>query len=177
MTNGDDALGERIRSLREAVGLSQAEVAKRMGELGLGLHPSALTRIESGGRALKATEALVLAQVLGIRLDELVQLPPSEAHVDEAIQVVRIARLNASGGLWSLVHKVAVLEEIAARPGLSEAAKDRAADALHRARLSVLLKALEHRLMLERAGQAEMARYLNDVEASTTLSVPSRDGD
>ncbi|MGV3616693.1 MAG: helix-turn-helix domain-containing protein [Fimbriimonas sp.] len=52
---------ETIRKAREAAGLSQREVAKR-----LGFHPTVFGKIERGERVLDVVEFVALAKALGI---------------------------------------------------------------------------------------------------------------
>lgn len=52
---------ETIRKAREAAGLSQREVAKR-----LGFHPTVFGKIERGERVLDVVEFVALAKALGV---------------------------------------------------------------------------------------------------------------
>ena len=61
------ALAERLREAREYVGLSQDEVATK-----LGLTRPAVTNIESGSRKVSATELSAFAKLYGRSLDYLV---------------------------------------------------------------------------------------------------------
>jgi transcriptional regulator with XRE-family HTH domain len=63
-----EQLAERIASLREARGLSQTELAEK-----LGMHPSALSRIETGDRKVSAYEIVALAEALEVDTDELLK--------------------------------------------------------------------------------------------------------
>ena len=62
----NNALGERIRCLREAKGWQQDELAQK-----IGLSREALSCIENGRRQLKAEELGRLADVLGVSSDQL----------------------------------------------------------------------------------------------------------
>ena len=57
----ESSFGRRIAQLRDAAGLTQRELARRMG-----LTQSALSRIESGSRRLSAAQALQLSQILSV---------------------------------------------------------------------------------------------------------------
>ncbi|GAB4243801.1 MAG: XRE family transcriptional regulator [Thermoleophilia bacterium] len=57
-------MGDRVRLAREAAKMSQAELAEA-----IGLNRTAMTRIESGERALSALEMSLIAQRLGRSLD------------------------------------------------------------------------------------------------------------
>ena len=59
-------LGDRIRQARERVGLSQIELARR-----IGLSKNAMNSIETGGADPRASRIVAIAQVLGISTDAL----------------------------------------------------------------------------------------------------------
>jgi len=61
-----EAVGERIRVLREKSGLSQ----KRLGEA-LGLHYTAISHVEAGRRALSYEPLVKAADALGCSVDYL----------------------------------------------------------------------------------------------------------
>jgi transcriptional regulator with XRE-family HTH domain len=61
-------LGRRLRELREAVGLRQADVAER-----LGVAQSFVSNVENGERRLDLIELRSLCRVLGADLVELVR--------------------------------------------------------------------------------------------------------
>ena len=80
-------LGRRIARLREAAGLTQRELARRME-----LTQSALSRIESGQRRLSAAQVSQLARILAIDPGFLLQVEPSgagEPYAAEALQSSR----------------------------------------------------------------------------------------
>lgn len=56
---------ENMRMLRERRGMSQTELARKMGGHGHSFHQPTVQRIESGQRPLKLTEALSVADILG----------------------------------------------------------------------------------------------------------------
>jgi len=60
-------LGERIRRLREAMGLSQDELAKRAG-----IGRVTLSRIENGEQSPRLSTLEALAQALGISIEQLI---------------------------------------------------------------------------------------------------------
>ena len=64
-------VGARIREARERRGLSQAAVSQQLAALGVTLHQTAVTRVESGRRPLSVVELLALADVLGVETDDL----------------------------------------------------------------------------------------------------------
>jgi transcriptional regulator with XRE-family HTH domain len=65
-------VGERVRQARLASGLTQAELAQRVG-----LERSALVRVEGGGRRLDAIELFKLSDALGLPVAHFVTKPPA----------------------------------------------------------------------------------------------------
>ena len=63
----DGAIGDTIRSIREREGLRQSEVAR-----GFRCHQPEISKLEAGQRSLKVSELGMLADALGMSLDELV---------------------------------------------------------------------------------------------------------
>lgn len=73
MTTLQEQIGENVRAHRERVGLTQAEMGRRMGEAmaGKGWTRQAVSQIESGARQLTASELLWLAAVLSVTVPQL----------------------------------------------------------------------------------------------------------
>lgn len=67
----EQAFGAEVRRLRLARGWSQSEVARRMESRGAPIHQQQLTRIETGKRAVRLNEAMVLAQVFDRPLTDM----------------------------------------------------------------------------------------------------------
>ena len=65
-------VGPQVRRLRVAAGLSQEALAGRLQVAGWDLSRAGLSKIEAGLRLVIDAEAVVLARVLGVALDELV---------------------------------------------------------------------------------------------------------
>lgn len=87
MANGrwataEDRCGRNLRRLREERGLSQAELAHKMEEFGVSLHPSAIAKIEArdvaNPRTIRLNEADALARALGVQLWDLLAGPHQE---------------------------------------------------------------------------------------------------
>lgn len=57
-------LRRMIRNAREELGWSQARLASELSQIGMPLDPTAITRIESGQRSVRAEELWALAAVL-----------------------------------------------------------------------------------------------------------------
>jgi transcriptional regulator with XRE-family HTH domain len=58
-------LGKRLRELRESVGLSHAEMVRRLQNGGWEIDPATYTRIELGQRTLTDYEVFECLQILG----------------------------------------------------------------------------------------------------------------
>ncbi len=65
----DQEIGERLRKLRGDI--PQKQVLRRLRALGIKLPALAISRIESGERALKFSEALGLAVVYNVSIDRI----------------------------------------------------------------------------------------------------------
>jgi transcriptional regulator with XRE-family HTH domain len=62
----DHHVAHRVRELRDRRGLSQAELARRLTELGLRFDRITVAKIERGNRNVKVGEAVQLAAALGV---------------------------------------------------------------------------------------------------------------
>ena len=60
-----------VKAHRLAQGLSQIELADRMSSLGFKFHQATVYKIENGERKISAAEAMGLAEVFNVELDEL----------------------------------------------------------------------------------------------------------
>jgi transcriptional regulator with XRE-family HTH domain len=75
-------LGDRIRQARERVGLSQIELARR-----IGLSKNAMNSIETGDADPRASRIVAIAQELGVSTDALLLGRPAtvkKAHKPQA---------------------------------------------------------------------------------------------
>ena len=79
LTDGlEDNLRKNMKAQREALGLTQSELAQRVTDAGLkGFHQTTIARIEKGERPLKAVEAITVARVLQTSVEFLVEGPTS----------------------------------------------------------------------------------------------------
>lgn len=68
-----ERLGERLKVLREKAGMSQRALAERMAEAGFGWHHSTVMRTERSQRSLRLDEAVMLANLLGVDIQDLYQ--------------------------------------------------------------------------------------------------------
>jgi transcriptional regulator with XRE-family HTH domain len=71
--NLDREFGERMRRQRERQGAPQQHVALTLEAMyGIRWHQTTVGKVESGERGIRLTEAVAVAQTLGVSLDELV---------------------------------------------------------------------------------------------------------
>ena len=73
MNQRPESFAAAIRAAREAAGISQVELARRMG-----MDQSAINRIESGRRAVSEPTMWRVATALGLSMAELVQGGPRD---------------------------------------------------------------------------------------------------
>lgn len=66
-TNSKKELGERIKALREDAGLTQGELAKKVGKSS----PAYIAFIEAGDRNISAMDLMLIAKQLGTSVAEL----------------------------------------------------------------------------------------------------------
>ncbi|WP_402843721.1 helix-turn-helix domain-containing protein [Microbacterium sp. GXS0129] len=70
----DQNIGRNMRAQREQLGISQSELARQLTDIGIaGMHQTTIARIESGSRSLRAAEAIAVARVLNVSIDQLAQ--------------------------------------------------------------------------------------------------------
>ena len=67
-TNNTDTLGKRIMALRKAAGMTQEQVAER-----LGVSPQAVSKWESGAADPSTSNLLALAKLFGVSAEELLK--------------------------------------------------------------------------------------------------------
>jgi len=81
------AFGARVRELRMALGVTQAELASRMTDMGYGMSQTMVAKMERGVRPTSVGELAVLGDILGVSLADLLageSLPPEIARINEA---------------------------------------------------------------------------------------------
>lgn len=67
-----ERLRHRLREEREHHGWSQAAIAEAVESRGLPCHPTIIAKIESGRRAVRADELVVLSEIFTVSIDVLV---------------------------------------------------------------------------------------------------------
>ncbi|PUB32476.1 helix-turn-helix protein [Promicromonospora sp. AC04] len=94
-----DLFARALRQTRLRLGISQAELARRMGErLGMNVDNSAITRIEQQTRAVRLDEAVAAAAALGVPLIALVSEDATQENASALRE--RIAELAAAEQRW-----------------------------------------------------------------------------
>lgn len=78
----DKRFGERIREEREARGWSQADVARKLSAAGIRpMHPTTVSKIEAAERSVRITEAVGIAELFEMSLDNLLGRPDDSGVV------------------------------------------------------------------------------------------------
>ena len=73
MDGNANASGRRIKELREAVGLSQEQLAAKIQLSGLNLNQKAISRIETGDRVVPDFELIFFSEVFGVPVGNLLE--------------------------------------------------------------------------------------------------------
>lgn len=69
----DRLVGQNVQRLRKARGMTQADLAKRLGQHGLSMRQQTVVKVEQGARPLRFREADLIARVLGVNIATLNQ--------------------------------------------------------------------------------------------------------
>lgn len=84
----------QMRERREAKGWSQTEMARRLAEEGLKFHQTTVQRVEIGQRPLKLTEAMVIANVLGVKFERMLRGDSIEIAYNELADKVKVGAFD-----------------------------------------------------------------------------------
>ncbi|MDX2545846.1 helix-turn-helix domain-containing protein [Streptomyces sp. WI04-05B] len=99
-----DLFARRLRQERERLGISQAELARRMAALlGSNVDTTAITRIEQQTRAVRLDEAVTAAEALGVPLITLVS--DNYAWKNEAEIQNQLAELALAEQEWERLRQ------------------------------------------------------------------------
>ncbi|MEV8600952.1 helix-turn-helix transcriptional regulator [Streptomyces griseoviridis] len=116
-----DLFARRLRQERERLGISQAELARRMAALlGTNVDSTAITRIEQQTRAVRLDEAVTAAEALGVPLITL--LSDNYALKNEAEIQNQLAELALAEQEWERlrrkIHRITqTIQQLAADRG------------------------------------------------------------
>ncbi|WP_159850231.1 helix-turn-helix domain-containing protein [Nocardia sp. CY41] len=100
------AFAEAVRESRQELGWSQRRLADALGERGIRLDPTAITRLETGRRRTGLGEAAIIADILEIDIADLVfELQPTHKRLqnarDEANKSMHDARKSLCDMAWA----------------------------------------------------------------------------
>lgn len=99
-------VADRIRMRRQALNLSQADLAKTLQSQGIKIHQSAITKIESGERKIELSLAMQIAQALDMNWNEF--FVKEESLSDDAL-LEQIAETTSK--LAVTTHQIRECEE------------------------------------------------------------------
>lgn len=119
------ALGDRVRQLRTAAGMTQQQLSVRLADAGYPLHPSAVAKTEAADRPVPVGEMLALASIFGVTLENLVTKPKG---TDFALARVTLRGATAAVRDLEISEQEAETRLLAIRNELA-AARQRLADA------------------------------------------------
>lgn len=77
----EDHFAANLRTLRESREMSQDDLAATMSEQGFPFHQTTVYKIETGARRVQLTEALALARILGVPVEQMSEPPGSHLTV------------------------------------------------------------------------------------------------
>ena len=126
-------LGTNVKTLRQARGWTQVELAGRLSQLGIDLHQTTVAKLEAGNRPVSTDELHALASVLEVEYEHLM---PARVSLRDESEALRTARLTSE--LAQAEHRLAeqradeASEEANRARERAEEAKQRAHEALHR---------------------------------------------
>lgn len=84
MDGSDDRIGSRVAQLRTAAGLKQSDLSAMLRRAGLNWSQATLSKVESGQRPVRLSEATVLADALDVDLSALLSNPDYIGALREA---------------------------------------------------------------------------------------------
>ena len=98
-----EAIAVRLRSAREAAGLSQGQVARKME-----LHRPAISEIEAGRRRVSAEELVVFAELYGVSVEWIsgAQSPEPDPAEDRMLMAARELSKLKEGDLERLIDLI-----------------------------------------------------------------------
>lgn len=102
----EQSFRSNLRSLREARGLTQGHLAAALKQDGLPFHQQTVQKIESGERPPRLAEAIAIARVLGVDLQDL--LDPPAVH-ELAMRIDRVIDTEAAVARSMREHEKAQL--------------------------------------------------------------------
>lgn len=102
----EDQFRKRIKLERTVRRWSQDDLAKRLVSRGVSAHPTTIAKIEAGSRAIKLEEAVEIAALFGISLDELSGHGDITDDLKRATQTLSDTAVNAYNDLVRLTESI-----------------------------------------------------------------------
>lgn len=109
----DRNIGRNLRAARERQGVSQAELARLVSDLGIpGVHQTTIARIERGSRSLRAAEAIAVCRALEVTLEYLAEsaatasLRSHRQRLAESVGRFREALDDLIYQRWNVAHEL-----------------------------------------------------------------------
>lgn len=159
----DARIGRNLRTRREALGMTQAELAVQLTEMGMqGFHQTTVARIEAGQRQLRASEAFVVARALNVEM-ELLAESAEDARLRYWAHWLQEKSSASRAALTELLRaRIAVSANMDAAYPLDDQGKISRED-IERTGASVEVYEIVERL-LRRSEPADVARWLMEEE-------------
>ncbi|PFG69112.1 helix-turn-helix protein [Propionibacteriaceae bacterium ES.041] len=120
----------RLREQRRASRMTQTELARRLSALlGTTLDASAITKIESGDRAVRLDEAVYIAQILEMPLAALLSgMDPDEARLQELRHELQIRQWREMAADSELRQAMSAVAEVTQEIERLEASREEQTD-------------------------------------------------
>ncbi|WP_367273381.1 helix-turn-helix domain-containing protein [Galactobacter sp.] len=122
----EQEVGQQVALLRSQASLTQRQLADKLTDAGMAVDASAVSRIEKGQRALRVSEALILADVLDVDIDYLVsgvESPDRDFRTTRRAADAMMNRLAPSIADW--LNALSYAQElVSADPRLLDTLKD-----------------------------------------------------
>lgn len=137
-SNQDKFIGQRLKDLREERGWSQAEVVSRMRQRGIAyINTSTLSRIESGTRPVRLTEAKGFSYVFGVSMHYLIAAADTLMRVTTRFRIGREAQAQFKTMLAKAVGEQGRLQSM--RASVERLAADGDSELAREARMTLNL--------------------------------------
>ncbi|MGE0219663.1 helix-turn-helix domain-containing protein [Mycolicibacterium sp.] len=84
----EENFAANLKAVRESAGLAQAALADAMAKRGFRWHQATVYKIENGERQVQLSEALAVADILGVPLTALIHAPLSSEELARRVKAV-----------------------------------------------------------------------------------------
>lgn len=171
----EQGLARRVEEERLKRGFTYDALAARMTELGCAIQPSALQKIEKSGRRIVVDEAVALAMVFRIPLNEWLMSPEERAEAEGWSAFVAAGEaLNDARYAWATY--LDLIEEVRVQATASDALRKRIDEYREAARAKIAGELREQAILDEERFPAAGAAFDSWVEENATPAmVAARD--